>query len=339
MTLPVGLANLASKLSTNYPMVFAGMTLASVPMIVFFFAAQCFFVRIFDCDGVLVDSETVSAGVSQRVLADLGVTVPLEEILDRFAGASPEVFAAALVSPRLAEQLAALRRQRTRSPSRSRSRSSRSSTRTLFSRSDEHARSRRQGRSPAPHRSHHQDVPHLRAPHRLRRPRTYYEAIRDLDPRRVSVKAREQDLETDHVPLRIRRTPRPRIARLLRSKDRPGQTSQPSPHRPRKTSIRRALRDAPRRHPPPIASRTDRGIGHDPLASPGNCLSIRYDPAESLTEVLSALGADPRVFVIRRHSSLVEGSMAFDVVRDLCPAEITEASISRQPPIWNLRRR
>lgn len=45
MTLPVGLANLASKLSTNYPMIFAGMTLASTPMIVFFFAAQRFFVR------------------------------------------------------------------------------------------------------------------------------------------------------------------------------------------------------------------------------------------------------------------------------------------------------
>jgi len=45
MTLPVGLANLASKLSTNYPMIFAGMTVASTPMIVFFFAAQRFFVR------------------------------------------------------------------------------------------------------------------------------------------------------------------------------------------------------------------------------------------------------------------------------------------------------
>jgi raffinose/stachyose/melibiose transport system permease protein len=45
MTLPVGLANLSSKLSTNYPMVFAGMTLASVPMILFFFIGQRFFVR------------------------------------------------------------------------------------------------------------------------------------------------------------------------------------------------------------------------------------------------------------------------------------------------------
>ncbi len=45
MTLPVGLANLASKLSTNYPMIFAGMTIATLPMIVFFFAAQRFFVR------------------------------------------------------------------------------------------------------------------------------------------------------------------------------------------------------------------------------------------------------------------------------------------------------
>ncbi|MFT4221011.1 MAG: carbohydrate ABC transporter permease [Microbacterium sp.] len=45
MTLPVGLANLASKLSTNYPMIFAGMTIASIPMIAAFFAAQRFFVR------------------------------------------------------------------------------------------------------------------------------------------------------------------------------------------------------------------------------------------------------------------------------------------------------
>ncbi len=44
-TLPVGLANLVSKHGTKYPMVFAGMTMAAVPMIVFFFAAQRFFVR------------------------------------------------------------------------------------------------------------------------------------------------------------------------------------------------------------------------------------------------------------------------------------------------------
>lgn len=45
MTLPVGLANLSSKLSTDYPMVFAGMTLSALPMIVFFFLGQRFFVR------------------------------------------------------------------------------------------------------------------------------------------------------------------------------------------------------------------------------------------------------------------------------------------------------
>ncbi len=49
---------------------------------------------IFDCDGVLIDSETVSAEVSQRVLADLGADVPLAEIFDRFVGASSEVFEA-----------------------------------------------------------------------------------------------------------------------------------------------------------------------------------------------------------------------------------------------------
>lgn len=47
---------------------------------------------IFDCDGVLVDSETLAAEVSQRVLADLGADVPLAEIFDRFVGASSEVF-------------------------------------------------------------------------------------------------------------------------------------------------------------------------------------------------------------------------------------------------------
>ncbi|MGN8024616.1 HAD family hydrolase [Microbacterium sp. 22242] len=51
---------------------------------------------IFDCDGVLVDSETVAARVSQRVLADLGFEVPMPEILDRFAGASAEVFEAGI---------------------------------------------------------------------------------------------------------------------------------------------------------------------------------------------------------------------------------------------------
>jgi raffinose/stachyose/melibiose transport system permease protein len=45
MTLPVGLANLSSKLSTDYPMVFAGMTLSALPMILFFFLGQRFFVR------------------------------------------------------------------------------------------------------------------------------------------------------------------------------------------------------------------------------------------------------------------------------------------------------
>ncbi|WP_308467162.1 carbohydrate ABC transporter permease [Rathayibacter soli] len=44
-TLPVGLADLSSRLSTNYPMVLAGMTLAALPMIIMFFAGQRYFVR------------------------------------------------------------------------------------------------------------------------------------------------------------------------------------------------------------------------------------------------------------------------------------------------------
>ncbi|WP_336629732.1 MULTISPECIES: HAD family hydrolase [unclassified Microbacterium] len=49
---------------------------------------------IFDCDGVLVDSETLSARVSQRVLADLGCELPLSRALEEFTGASTEVYTA-----------------------------------------------------------------------------------------------------------------------------------------------------------------------------------------------------------------------------------------------------
>lgn len=44
-TLPVGLATLSSRAVTDYPAVFAGMTIAAVPMIVLFFLAQKYFIR------------------------------------------------------------------------------------------------------------------------------------------------------------------------------------------------------------------------------------------------------------------------------------------------------
>lgn len=43
---------------------------------------------IFDCDGVLVDSEIISVAVDQVVLADLGWSLSIEEIIDRFVGRS-----------------------------------------------------------------------------------------------------------------------------------------------------------------------------------------------------------------------------------------------------------
>lgn len=43
---------------------------------------------IFDCDGVLVDSEIISVAVDQKVLADLGWSITLDEIIDRFVGQS-----------------------------------------------------------------------------------------------------------------------------------------------------------------------------------------------------------------------------------------------------------
>ncbi|WP_125614783.1 carbohydrate ABC transporter permease [Specibacter cremeus] len=44
-TLPVGLADLMSKNGTQYPLVFAGMTMAAVPMVILFFVCQRYFVR------------------------------------------------------------------------------------------------------------------------------------------------------------------------------------------------------------------------------------------------------------------------------------------------------
>lgn len=47
---------------------------------------------IFDCDGVLVDSEVIAIAVDQFVLADLGWSLSLDEIVDRFVGGSHAYF-------------------------------------------------------------------------------------------------------------------------------------------------------------------------------------------------------------------------------------------------------
>jgi HAD superfamily hydrolase (TIGR01509 family) len=47
---------------------------------------------IFDCDGVLVDSEVISVKVDQLVLADLGWSISVQEIIDRFVGRSHAYF-------------------------------------------------------------------------------------------------------------------------------------------------------------------------------------------------------------------------------------------------------
>ena len=51
---------------------------------------------VFDCDGVLVDSERVAVGVDQRVLADLGWTLGTDEIVERFMGGTTAAFRAAV---------------------------------------------------------------------------------------------------------------------------------------------------------------------------------------------------------------------------------------------------
>jgi len=51
---------------------------------------------VFDCDGVLVDSERVAVGVDQRVLADLGWALETDEIVERFMGGTTAAFRAAV---------------------------------------------------------------------------------------------------------------------------------------------------------------------------------------------------------------------------------------------------
>lgn len=44
-TLPVGLASLMSRNGTDFPVVFAGMTIAALPVVILFFATQRYFIR------------------------------------------------------------------------------------------------------------------------------------------------------------------------------------------------------------------------------------------------------------------------------------------------------
>ncbi|MFE4176162.1 HAD family hydrolase [Streptomyces sp. NPDC056909] len=60
---------------------------------------------IFDCDGVLVDSERIAVGVHARILADLGCDFTRAEIVDLFVGSSKEVYRRA-VEERLGRALA-----------------------------------------------------------------------------------------------------------------------------------------------------------------------------------------------------------------------------------------
>lgn len=57
-------------------------------------SAGAFDLIIFDCDGVLVDSERLAIEVDRRVLADLGWSLSHSEILHRFVGRSAAHFLA-----------------------------------------------------------------------------------------------------------------------------------------------------------------------------------------------------------------------------------------------------
>ena len=49
---------------------------------------------IFDCDGVLVDSEPIAIRVDVAMLAEVGVPMSEDEVIEQFVGRSPEVIVA-----------------------------------------------------------------------------------------------------------------------------------------------------------------------------------------------------------------------------------------------------
>ena len=51
---------------------------------------------IFDCDGVLVDSEPIAIRIDVEMFAEVGITVSEQDIIDRFVGRSPEVLVRAV---------------------------------------------------------------------------------------------------------------------------------------------------------------------------------------------------------------------------------------------------
>ena len=51
---------------------------------------------IFDCDGVLVDSEPIAVRLDVDLLADVGMPLTEAEVIERFVGRSPEVMLAAI---------------------------------------------------------------------------------------------------------------------------------------------------------------------------------------------------------------------------------------------------
>jgi HAD superfamily hydrolase (TIGR01509 family) len=49
---------------------------------------------IFDCDGVLVDSEPIAVRIDVEMLAELGISMSEAEVIERYVGRSPEVILA-----------------------------------------------------------------------------------------------------------------------------------------------------------------------------------------------------------------------------------------------------
>ena len=61
-------------------------------------ASAAFDLLIFDCDGVLVDSEVLACRAVSEALAEFGLSLPVDEVAERFLGRSSKDMYAALAN-------------------------------------------------------------------------------------------------------------------------------------------------------------------------------------------------------------------------------------------------
>jgi transposase len=173
-----------------------------------------------------------------------GLAAEVVQALGEQAVIVPGTQAATIVMPRLAQQLASLRKQRDEIAAEA----SGGACSPSLAGPDQHAWSRRQDRRQTPHRGRAQSICFGRSLGGLRWPRTGYPALRLIHPWRASIQARQQGAQTRLVSIGLRSLERPHLTGLLRTQGSAGQATQPGAHRTGTATLRRPVRHAARWH-------------------------------------------------------------------------------------------